>query len=303
MTNSLNLFADILKKGENKGQLNTKKKKIKFFLRTILTLNYSLRLNRFILNHKYLKSKVYSYPVLISKIHRPYLKKNFKTSEKLNTIINTYKTIDNIFENDFLEKLYLNNKITLAEILGKDNTKFFISLELYPVFDKEGEINLKLLDENNVALSTITFSFIENKNCDSLNLFIGGIQGAPKDIDKEYIKKATKNLHGIFPKKLLIEVLYILEDHLKISIKKFSVSNESHIYKSQRYLRKRIIHSSYDEFLQSLDSKKLSSGIWELPEKLSKKSLEDIPSSKRSQHLKKMNILEQIEKSIGNLNN
>lgn len=297
MLQSLNLFKNIIKKGEKKGELNTAKKKIKFIFRTMLTLKPSIKLGEFILKHNYLKETIYIYPILISKIHRPYLKKSMKTPDKLNIIINTYKTIDKIFNEDILKELYLNGKTTLAKIVGKEEKSFFLSLELYPVFDKEGEINLKILDKNYISLATLTFSFLKT-DYSKITLFIGGIQGAPKEMDKDYIKAATKELHGIFPKKLLIESLYIIEKVLNIHIEKFSVGNKTHIYKAQRYIRKRVIHSDYDSFLESLDSRYLENDIWKLPAKLSKKNIEDIPSKKRGQHLKKIGLIENIESQM-----
>lgn len=130
MLQSLNLFKNIIKKGEKKGELNTAKKKIKFIFRTMLTLKPSIKLGEFILKHNYLKETIYIYPILISKIHRPYLKKSMKTPDKLNIIINTYKTIDKIFNEDILKELYLNGKTTLAKIVGKEEKSFFLSLEL-----------------------------------------------------------------------------------------------------------------------------------------------------------------------------
>lgn len=297
MLNSLNLFRNIIKKGEKKGELNTIKKKIKFIFRTILTLKSSIKLGDFILKHNYLKKTVYTYPILISKIHRPYLKKNMKTSDKLNIIIDTYKTIDEVFNDVILEELYFNGKTTLAKIVGKEESEFFLSLELYPVFDKEGEINLKLLDNNKISLATITFSFFKTTSSKFI-LFLGGIQGAPKEIVKDYIKNATKELYGIFPKKLLIESLYLIEKALNINIEKFSVGNKTHIYKAQRYIRKRIIYSDYDYFLASLEATCLDESIWKLPAKLNKKTIEEITSKKRSQYLKKISLIESIEDQI-----
>ncbi|MGL5647882.1 MAG: VirK/YbjX family protein [Clostridium sp.] len=297
MLQSLTLFKNVIKKGEKKGELNTTKKKIKFIFRTLLTLKSSLKLSEFILKHNYLKEKIYSYPILISKIHRPYLKKNMRTSDKLNTIINKYKTVDEIFNEHLLSELYLTGKINLAKIIGKEGNNFFISLEMYPFFDKEGEINLKLLDSDSIPLSTLTFSFLKNSQLKPI-IFIGGIQGAPKEIDKECIKEATKELYGIFPKKLLIEALYIIEKALNVNIEKFSVSNKTHIYKAQRYIRKRVIHSDYDSFLESLESTYLENGIWKLPTNLNKKNLEEIPSKKRGQYLKKIALIENIENQI-----
>lgn len=297
MLQLLILFRNIMKKGEKKGELNTVKKRIKFLFRTILTFNSSMKLGSFILNHKYLKDKIYSYPILISKIHRPYLQKNIKISNKLETIINTYNIIDKIFNKNIIDELYLNGQSILSTIIGREKNVFYISLELYPFFDKEGEINLKLLDKNRISLATLTFSFFKDTSS-KIILFIGGIQGAPKEIEKDYIKQVTKELYGIFPKKLLIESLYIIEKALNLSIEKFSVGNQTHVYKAQRYVRKRVIHSDYDSFLCSLESEKLKNNIWKLPVKLNKKNIDDIPSKKRGQYLKKIILIENIEKQI-----
>lgn len=76
------------------------------------------------------------------------------------------------------------------------------------------------------------------------------------------------------------------------------MSNQSHIYKSQRYVRKRVIHSDYDSFLESFQSEYLKTKVWQLPPVLDKKNIEDIPSKKRSQYLKKLALLESIKEEI-----
>ena len=297
MKQELQLFNAILKKGEKKGQLNTRKKRIKFIFRSILLFKLMIRLGNFILNHKYLKEKVYSYPILLSKLHRPYLIKNMKKQEKLKAIIDTYQIIDKCFSNCFLKELYLNKQVVLAEFNGKNESTYYIVLGLYPEYDKEGEINLKFLDKDKNTLATITFSLFKSKSS-KLILFIGGIQGAKRGIGKDYIRDVTKSLYGIFPKKILIEVLYMLEELLNIDFEKYSVGNKTHVYRAQRYIRKRTILSDYDSFLFSLGAEKIKNDIWKLPEKLIKKELDTIPSKKRSQHIKKIQLLSDIEKEL-----
>lgn len=294
------LYKKILIKGEKKGELNTLKKRIKFIFRTLILFPYSLQIGKFILNHKYLKNEVFKYPILISKIHRPYLKKLNSYSRKTSSIIYTYKNIDSLFSKNIQKSLYLNGDISIANFTGKNEKKFTIKLNIYPNFDKEGELQLKIYDDQNISLSTLTFSFIQSKNKLPI-LFIGGVQGTHKSIDKDYIKNATKNLYGIFPKKILIESLYYLENSLNQKFTKISVGNSSHVYKAQRYIRKRKILSDYDEFFESFGSIKLKNNTWLLPEKIVKKELEDIPSKKRSSYINKFNLLTNLSKSI-NLN-
>ena len=294
------LYKQIVLKGEKKGELNTSKKRIKFCCRTLITFPYSLKMGRFILNHEYLKKEVFSYPILISKIHRPYLKKTNSYLKKTNSIIYTYKIIDSLFSKKIQKSLYLDKEIVIANLVGKNEKIFTVRLNLYPDFDKEGELQLKVYDDKNISLSTLTFSFIESKDKSPI-LFIGGIQGSHKSIDKEYIKNATKDLYGIFPKKIIIESLYYMEKALNKTFIKISVGNATHVYKSQRYIRKRQILSNYDEFFESFGSVKLKNNTWRLPESIVKKDLKEIPSKKRSSYINKFNLLTNLSENI-NLN-
>ncbi len=87
MKNEILFYSTVMKNGTSKGELNTFKKKIKYILRNLIYYKYSKKLARFIMSDKYLKDKVYNYPVLCSKIHRPYITNTFKMKEKIEIII------------------------------------------------------------------------------------------------------------------------------------------------------------------------------------------------------------------------
>jgi len=161
-------------------------------------------------------------------MHRPYLSSSFKMSEKLNAIKDSYEFIDIHFSEKMRKSLYTEGKIVLGEIYGNNSEVFHINLALYPHYDKEGEFNLILTNSDNVILSTLTFS-LQRKN-DKFRVFIGGLQGALRDIDHSIIKAATKNLYGLFPKKVLMESLYFLEKSLDMKIDKICVGNNQHVY-------------------------------------------------------------------------
>lgn len=295
MIKEINLSLEILKRGELKAQLNNRKKRLKYLLRGILTFPYTYKLNNFIVNHNYLKKKVYDYPILISKIHRPYLYLNFDISMKVKGIINTYKLIDENLSLGLQEELYTKGYINIGEIEGKDGRKYIVRFNVYTSFDKEGEVSITIFSPDKIKLGTITFSIlnIKNKNI----IFIGGMQGAKRDIDKEVIKENSKNLYGIFPKKLLVESLYFLDKSLGFNFDKYAVGNGSHVYKARRYNRKRVILANYDGFWESLESKK-EGEIWKLPDAIHRKKIEDVPSKKRNQVRKKYFLLQELEKNI-----
>ncbi|MCJ8343259.1 MAG: VirK/YbjX family protein [Cetobacterium sp.] len=295
MENIFMFCKDVINNGKNKGQLNTCKKRWKFYSRSLLFFPYTKKYLNFFKDHEYLKDEIYNYPILLSKLHRPYLIINNPIKSKMNNIIDNYLFIDKFFPKHIKESLYRTGEFQLGNIIGKNDDEFTIILNLYPVFDKEGELNIKLLDAKKNEISTVTFSFV--KINEDYAIIIGGLQG-PKDLDKEYVKECSKNLYGLFPKKIIIESLYFLEKALDYSLNKFAVGNHSHIYTALRYKSNRTILADYDSFWESFGAIKIENNLWKFPKTLEKKSLEDIPSKKRSQFLKKQTLLNNLENKI-----
>ncbi len=293
---NIKFYYKLIKQGSKKGQLNTRKKKIRFSLRTIIFYPWMADLADFIRNHDHLSTKVFEYPILMSKIHRPYLSNAFGMREKVETIKDSYRFIDEYFPAEKRESLYTDGKVKIGEITGNKEELFEINLALYPHYDKEGEFNLILTNSDKVVLSTLTFSLQKVK--DGFRIFVGGLQGAGRDVDHNLIKTATKNMYGIFPKKILMESLYFLEKSLDMKIEKICVGNAQHVYTAKRYKRKRTIHSSYDEFWESLNGKVLNSGLWLLPQKLERKDILEVVSKKRGQYRKRYTLLDELEGSI-----
>lgn len=287
--NIITFYYSIIKNGKNKGAINTLKKKYKFILRTIFYFKYSKKLYFFLMNHPFLKTEVYNYPALCSKIHRPYIQNNFKIKDKLEIIVSSYKFLDNFFYNDTLEILYRIGSIKLCDIFGKNNKKYSLYFNLYSNFEKEGEFNLICKNSDKKILAKLTFSIFKNK------ILIGGLQGLEKNENQILLKEATKDFYGIFPKKLIMETLYFLFPNEK----KIAVSNNKHIYLSIRYKYKkyRTIHADYDEFWKSLGGI-LKDGIWILPTLLEKKEISNIPSKKRALYNNRYILLKDLKKNI-----
>lgn len=93
------------------------------------------------------------------------------------------------------------------------------------------------------------------------------------------IKQATRACFGLFPKRLLLEFIWLLAARSAIeSI--YGVSDNGHVFRALRYRlsKGRHFHASYDEFWQSIDGKPESAWRWRLPQRLERKSLESIAS-------------------------
>lgn len=294
----LQLYFNIIKNGKGKGEINTLKKQIKFIFRTIVYLPASLQVGEFILKHKELKDNIFNYPMLVSKVHRPYLIKGLNSYEKAESIIESYNFIDDFFPAKLSHELYEKGKLLLSSFSVKDGSFFKIYLCIYTNFDKEGEINIKLADSCENIIGTLTFGIIKQK--EKKTILIGGLQGASKELNEEYIKNCTKNMYGLFPKKLLFEVLSFLEKTLKTNFMKAATGNFTHIYTSERYTSRRKIHSDYDSFWKSLNAFQEKNKLWYFTESIKRKSLEEIPSKKRNQYQKRYRLLDNIERDILN---
>lgn len=292
-----NFYKEIFEKADRRtGELATKSQRRRFIKRTLLYLPQSLNMANYIINHRYLSTEVLRYPMLTSKMHRPYLCNVFGVNKRLSSIKESYDFIDTYFPSKISEKLYRDGEFELVELCGINEEIFKVYFQLYSEFDKEGEFILKVLNSQNIPLARVTFSITKEGNVDTI--FIGGIQGPAKGVEKDLIKEATKSLAGVFPKKVLVEAIYALENSLNKKLDKICVGNRTHVFEKKRVSKKKKITASYDEFLETLNATELDNGLWKLPLELGRKDIADIPSKKRSEYRKRYTILDKISSSI-----
>lgn len=294
--NKIKYYCDLITKSRGHGALDNFQRKLRFVFRTIFCMPYSLKIINFVYNHEFLSEKVFDYPIILSKMFRPYLSNLFTRKERYNYLIDNYQFIDNKFPKNISEKLYREGKIKLVEIIGKGDEKLIILLCLYPNFDKEGDVEIRIINSDNISLAKITFSFIQYEGRNTL--FIGGIQGPEKNISKDLIKNATKAMYGIFPKRILIDSIYEVVRNLDMNMRKICVGNTTHMYLSKRYIKRKTINADYDEFLESLNSQKMKNSLWELPKELYRKEIEEISSKKRSEYRKRYEIIDKLNEDI-----
>lgn len=291
MKKELQFYYEVMKKRYGKGTTHVFRKKVKYITRTLFYYPYSITLAKFIMQHPYLSKVIHQYPMITEKLHKPYMRFSFKAKEKLEVIFSSYTYLDHYFRDEVLQELYSKGKIKIMDIQGKEECSLSAYLKLYPNFDKEGEFNLLLYQED-ILLATLTFAVWKN------HIFIGGLQGLGRSHnDPEILKKVTKHFYGLFPKRILMEVFYHLFPEPKIA-----VGNANHIYLAQRYRYKkeRKVKADYDEFWESLGGIQREDGLWELAEKIARKPIEEIPSKKRSQYRSRYQILDQIEELVSN---
>ena len=143
-------------------------------------------------------------------------------------------------------------------------------------------------------LAEITFALMHYQQ--QPTLFIGGLQGANHEVPHAEIQHTTKECHGLFPKRLVLEGICTLARHLGIR-QIVAVGNATHIYQNWRYQSKKKdkLHADYDQFWLSMGAKPLDSGYFLLPERIARKPIEEIASKKRAEYRRRYQLLDELE--------
>jgi uncharacterized protein VirK/YbjX len=142
-------------------------------------------------------------------------------------------------------------------------------------------------------MATLSFS-IWKYEADRKEIFIGGLQGN-KETSEEAVVAATRGLHGLRPKALLVYVLQQLAVHWKITGLR-AVSNEMHIYR--HFQTRRNVAASYDAFWIECGGAAAPDGIFDLPVAFVPREISTIRVNKRQMYKRRYAMLEGMAAEI-----
>lgn len=269
----------------------------KFILRSLAMPFSTAKLMKNLASQPLLLSILAAQPGLPCRLHRPYLALNITRSKTLAVIAYHYQNFTERLSEAMLKTYFTEQGYYLAELKGKNDERYFISISGYDLQGKEGETSLNFCDDQHVILSKLTFTLCHKKG--KKTLFIGGLQGAKPWIPHESIQTATKACHGLFPKRLLLETLCILANQLDVE-QILAVGNSTHIFRSWRYEKKKkqLMHSDYDSFWLSMGGILLDDSLFLLRPTVERKSLKDIASKKRAEYRRRYELLDNLAHSI-----
>lgn len=265
----------------------------KFLLRSLLTpfstANYLARLVR----QPMLAQMLSVQPGLPCRLHRPWLSINTNRKQAADALCWHYDKMTTRLPARLANGYLSKQGITLAVLTGKDDQHYSLRLCPDAMLDKEGEATLVFCDTQETALAELTFTLCQfaGKN----TLFIGGLQGAKAHVPHEQIQAATKAVHGLFPKRLLVEAAMTLGQSLHVQEIR-AVSNETHIYRNVRYRKKKQgkLHADYNSFWQSLGAVTDQYGDFVLPLMIPRKPMEEIASKKRAEYRRRYTLLDSL---------
>ncbi|WP_115719963.1 VirK/YbjX family protein [Gallaecimonas mangrovi] len=227
----------------------------------------------------------------VEKTFKPYLIAGLTPTERYTLLARHYWLLTQHWDQKALS-VFLRHGVDLARFEGPKGEDVFIRLAYMPQFQREGEITL-VLEADGQRFYSITFSLTQNPQGQK-GLLVGCMQGPGRQsvLDEDYIRQFTHHFFGMRPKALMVELLGVVARHWQCGFIK-AVSNQGHIFASQRYKRKNKLKTDYNGLWHECGGHAVDELTWLLPLALPRKEMSDIASKKRSQYRKRYQWLDE----------
>lgn len=235
-------------------------------------------------------------PRLVFRALTSYMSVRWDFAHRTKVIQDTYRFIVN--QGGFLEKaMQCPGGMTLVELDLDRGQKARIRVGSDAQFRKEGEISLFLeLDGVEGPVTGIAFSLEQDRGWTAL---IGGFQGR-KGGDEETIKLATKAMHGLRPKSLMVLLIQELAQMLGVSAL-HGVGNRIQVFRarmSNPLVPARKIHFDFDAMWTEVGGQLREDGWYGLPLTTPRRSPDQVKPNKRSMYAKRYLLLDDLSRQI-----
>jgi len=189
-----------------------------------------------------------------------------------------------------LTALASKDKVVLARVTGKGGLPYHIQLAAVEPMEREGELVLQLVQgegQDQTIVYNCAFSFHQGER--GMVLGVGCMQGPRGDHGLQAIKDATRELHGLRPKNMMVKLLVQIGYALGCSELRLVGNANRTVCRSVRQGK---VHADYDALWQELDATVRADGDYHLPcEPLAEPDLAAIASKKRSEARKRHETL------------
>jgi uncharacterized protein VirK/YbjX len=243
-------------------------------------------------SHPAFSEYVRNYPRFLYKIYRPYLTNTLAMEQRLAVLASHYQFI-------FLRGLgpvvaaASHGAVPLATAEGKTGSRYQLVLRAIGPFEREGELALQLLD-GDAALYSIAFTFARRAGCDSVT--VGCIQGAQGAATLDAIRHATRELHGVRPKQLLVMLVRQLGYECGCSEMRM-VSNANRVVRGA--MRQGRVRADYDQLWHELGAEVHDDGDFLLRcEPLRAPDMAQAASKKRSEARKRHELVAALAEAV-----
>lgn len=243
-------------------------------------------------SHGALRELAQMQPRLLHKIYRPYLSSRLTQRQRLAALVSHYRFVLQHGLAPVVAQA-TSGRVELASFAGKSGAVYQIDLRAIVPMEREGELVLQLRC-GDTLVSSVAFSFLADGHQACVG--IGCLQGPQCGDGLELAREATRDLHGLRPKNLLVRLVQQLGYAYGCS-QLLLVGNDNRAVLKQ--IRKGRVHADYNALWMEMGAQPRSDGDYALaccP--LMAPVMEEIASKKRSEARKRHELLASVAASV-----
>jgi uncharacterized protein VirK/YbjX len=223
-----------------------------------------------------------------------YMSRKWGWARRFKVIRDTYIFI-NAKGGAFQEAMLQEGGLLLARIPLEKAGEMSLRMRADAQFRKEGEVGVFLeLEGIPGAISSFAFSLEHLPN--GWACYLGALQGR-KGGDEETIKLATKAMHGLRPKALMVFIAQEMARSLRVS-NLLGVGNDIQVARARMVGPVRKILFDYDNLWRETGGERQPDGWYALPLKATRRSAEEVKANKRSMYAKRYILMDALSRQI-----
>lgn len=247
-------------------------------------------------SHSTLRELAATSPRLIHKIYRPYLSSRLNCQQRLGVLMTHYRFVLQHGLGAAVSQA-ARAPLVLARFAGKSGTGYTIELRAISAMEREGELVLQLRCGEALVYS-LAFSFLaDGRQGLQRSVGIGCVQGPQGADGLELIREATRDLHGMRPKNLMVRLVRQLGYEYGCR-QLILVGNDNRAVRQS--VRKGLVLADYNALWLELGATARIDGDYQLAcEALMAPDMDAIPSKKRSEARKRHELLVAIIDATG----
>ncbi|MBV1774364.1 VirK/YbjX family protein [Burkholderiaceae bacterium DAT-1] len=234
---------------------------------------------------------VHLHPRLLLKPYRPYINRQNTFHLRAHTIRSHYQMAIRLISPRFVVQMLVGETLQLAKIQGKTaDAAFELVLTRTDMFDREGELVLTLRTaDTHLIVYRLVFS-LGTSAAGKQALVVGCLQGPKHEGARDTVKHATKALHGIRPRNLLVDALYSIKRACGIQEIQ-CVSTAARVFQGES------VHADYDAVWTEAGGVLQQDGMFRLPANLIH-DISHVPSKHRAEYRRRMTLRDTLDRDI-----
>jgi len=224
------------------------------------------------------------FPAILEKSFHPYVSIDWPIDRRFREVETHFTNVKHSFGEKAVE-IYKADGYCLFEFTASDDEKY--TVELCPGYQCEGSMGLRLCDSEKREVYALSFH-LSDQNANAC--YISGLQGPNDRIPdrQRTIVTITRSLHGLRPKSLMVEAVYMVAGAMGIQ-KIYGISNSGHIVQSDLYSDKKrsLVEFDYNELWAEYQATSEVDRFFTLPLTPVRKNIQSLKSKKRSLYRKR----------------